>query len=93
LVRPFLSRSEDRESKPYVNPRANLDSAPTSLDFASVAVPHEMQGRSWQPLAKDLELADWRDAFYDRYREYPHGWPGLRPHCVVRTDRYKLTRC
>ena len=34
--------------------------------------------------------ADWRDAVYYRYYEFPHGWHRVRPHYGIRTDRYKL---
>jgi arylsulfatase A-like enzyme len=34
--------------------------------------------------------AEWRDAIYYRYYEFPHGWHKVRPHYGVRTDRYKL---
>ena len=36
--------------------------------------------------------ADWRDAIYYRYYEFPHGWHSVRPHYGVRTGRYKLIR-
>ena len=41
----------------------NIDIAPTMLDFAGVAVPPQMQGRSWKPLLEG-SVADWRRAFF-----------------------------
>jgi len=68
----------------------NLDTAPTILDYAGVAVPPEMQGRSWRPLTLGQTPDDWRQGVYYHYYEYPHGWHDVRPHYGVRTDRYKL---
>ena len=68
----------------------NLDFAPTFLDFAGVPVPEDMQGRSLTTLIDGSPSADWRDAIYYRYYEYPHGWHLVRPHYGVRTERYKL---
>ena len=68
----------------------NLDVPPTLLDLAGVEIPADMQGRSLRPLMNESHSADWRDAIYYRYYEYPHGWHKVRPHYGVRTDRYKL---
>jgi len=70
----------------------NLDFAPTLLDYAGVAVPGDMQGRSLRPLLDGPPPADWRDAIYYHYYEFPHGWHDVRTHYGVRTDRYKLIR-
>jgi arylsulfatase A-like enzyme len=70
----------------------NLDFAPTLLEFAGVAVPSEMQGRSLRPLLDGPPPADWRKAVYYHYYEFPHGWHSVRPHYGVRTDRHKLIR-
>jgi len=70
----------------------NLDFAPTLLDYAGVAVPSEMQGRSLRPLLDGPPPADWRRAIYYHYYEFPHGWHDVRTHYGVRTDRYKLIR-
>src|SRR2546423_4640112 len=41
----------------------NIDLAPTLLDFAGVAIPATMQGRSWRPLLEG-KPADWRKVFF-----------------------------
>ncbi len=70
----------------------NLDFAPTLLDFAGVAAPAEMQGRSLRALLDGPPPAEWRKAIYYHYYEFPHGWHDVRTHYGVRTDRYKLIR-
>ena len=67
----------------------NLDFAETLLDVAGAAVPAEMQGRSLVPLLRGGTPADWRDAIYYQYFEYP-GWHMVRRHYGVRTQQYKL---
>lgn len=67
----------------------NLDFAETFLEIAGVAVPAEMQGRSLVPILRGDAPADWRDAIYYQYFEYP-GAHMVRRHYGVRTDRYKL---
>lgn len=67
----------------------NLDFAPTFLDFAGVAVPEEMQGRSLRPLLAGNTPADWRRSIYYHYYEYP-SWHMVKKHYGVRTERYKL---
>jgi arylsulfatase A-like enzyme len=44
----------------------NIDLAPTLLDYAGVAVPKAMQGRSWRPLLEG-RAGDWRKAFFYCY--------------------------
>ena len=68
----------------------NLDMSPTLLDLAGVVIPTDMQGQSLRPLMSEPAPAEWRDAIYYRYYEFPHGWHKVRPHYGVRTDRYKL---
>ncbi|MEC3881059.1 sulfatase family protein [Parapedobacter sp. 10938] len=66
----------------------NLDFAPTFLDYAGVEVPTNMQGESFRKLVSG-EAADWRDAIYYTYYEYP-SIHMVKRHYGIRTDRYKL---
>ena len=67
----------------------NLDLAQTFLGIAGVEAPDEMQGLSLLPLLKSESPAEWRDALYYQYYEYP-GPHMVRRHYGVRTERYKL---
>jgi arylsulfatase A-like enzyme len=69
----------------------NLDYAATFLELAGVEVPDDMQGRSLAPLLRGATPADWRDAIYYHYYEYP-GVHAVRRHYGVRTERHKLIR-
>lgn len=71
---------------------ANIDWAPTVLDLAGVKAPAEVQGASFLPLLKKGgQKADWRDAVYYHYYEFPQPHH-VYPHFGLRTDRYKLVR-
>lgn len=68
----------------------NIDFAPTMLDIAGVEIPEDIQGISLLPLLKDAKgPADWRDALYYHYYEYPAEHM-VKKHYGIRTDRYKL---
>src|SRR5690349_15407375 len=67
----------------------NLDLAQTFLEMAGVEQPKEMQGRSLVPLMRGESPADWRDAIYYHYYDYP-AYHMVKPHLGVRTERYKL---
>jgi len=67
----------------------NLDYAPTFLEAAGAPVPADMQGRSLVPLLKGQRPADWRDAIYYHYYEYPSVHMVAR-HRGVRSERFKL---
>ena len=65
----------------------SLDFAPTILDYAGAAVPPDVQGRSFRPIARGTKPADWRRAMVYRFYESAYG---IGPHEGIRTDRYKL---
>lgn len=67
----------------------NLDVAPTLLDFAGVAIPHDMQGASMKPLLAGTNVKNWRDKMY--YHYYDKGF-GTTAHYGIQTARYKLIR-
>jgi len=68
---------------------ANVDFAPTFLDYAGVHRPERVQGRSLRPLLKGKTPYDWRQAVYYHYFEYP-GAHSVKRHYGLRTARYKL---
>ena len=67
----------------------NVDAAPTLLEFAGLATPSTVQGRSFAPLAEGRVLPDWRKDWLYEYYEYP-GYENVKPHRGVRTERYKF---
>ncbi len=67
----------------------NVDFGPTFLDFAGVAVPEDMQGRSIRPILNGKTPEDWRQSVYYQYFEFP-AVHMVRRHYGIRTDRYKL---
>lgn len=69
----------------------NIDYAPTILDYAGVAVPDDMDGRSLRPILEGRNPHDWRSSFYYHYYEHPDfQFQDVPPHYGVRTQRYKL---
>ena len=67
----------------------NVDFAETILDYAGVAIPDDMQGRSFRPLLEGATLTDWRTAMY--YRYWMHGsHHNTWAHYGVRTLTHKL---
>jgi arylsulfatase A-like enzyme len=68
----------------------NIDVGPTFLDYAGVAVPPSMQGRSLRPVLRGEMPADWRASMYYRYwvnRDVAHH---VWAHYGVRTHHHKL---
>ena len=53
-------------------PALNVDIAPTLLDFAGVAVPDQMQGRSLRHLLEGSPPDDWRESIL--YSYYENSW-------------------
>jgi N-acetylglucosamine-6-sulfatase len=68
---------------------ANVDFAPTILDYAGVDVPDRMQGHSVRETLTGDSSAESRDAVYYRYwmHRSHHDVPA---HYGIRTDRHKL---
>jgi arylsulfatase A-like enzyme len=67
---------------------ANIDFAPTFLDWAGVPIPPDIQGTSLRGIMEGRQEKV-RDAFYYHYYEFPSPHR-VQPHAGVRTDRYKL---
>ena len=88
---PLLVRYPRRVSPGGVSPELvlNVDLAPTILDFAGVAIPEVMHGRSLRPLLEQHEHVDWRRSFlYEYYAAY-QVVPTL---LAVRTADWKLVK-
>ena len=69
----------------------NIDFGPTFLDFAGVEVPEDMQGVSLRPVLENAGAvpADWREAAYYHYYEYPAEHL-VKRHYGIRTADCKL---
>ena len=67
----------------------NVDFAPTFLDYAGVAVPDDVQGKSARRVLEGKPPKNWRTSMYYQYYEYP-AVHMVRRHYGVRTNRYKL---
>ncbi len=69
----------------------NLDFAETFLDFAGVAIPKDMQGKSLKSLLTNPKNSndDFRDAIYYHYYDFP-AFHMVKKMYGVRTKRYKL---
>jgi arylsulfatase A-like enzyme len=71
----------------------NLDYTPTFLNLAGAAIPDSIQGVSMLPVLESTNPkhipANWRDAIYYHYYEFP-AVHMVKRHYGVRTDRYKL---
>jgi arylsulfatase A-like enzyme len=68
----------------------NIDLAPTLADFAGVAVPRQMQGRSWRPLFEG-KSAGWRQSFLAEYF-WESNFPTTPTLVAVRTHTAKLIK-
>ena len=66
-----------------------LDLPETFLDIAGVAIPDDMQGRSFVPILEGKTPADWRKSFYYHYYEYPSVHM-VKKHEGVYDGRFKL---
>jgi hypothetical protein len=69
----------------------NIDFGPTFLDYAGVEVPADMQGQSLRPvLDNEGEVpAEWREAAYYHFYEYP-AEHSVKRHYGIRTADCKL---
>ncbi len=69
----------------------NVDFGPTFLDLAGIEVPSEMQGRSFRKVLekKGRIPAEWREAAYYHYYEYP-AEHSVKRHYGIRTSDCKL---
>ncbi len=92
LRMPFLARYP-KEIKPGTRSDAiiaNLDFAPTLLDFAGVSKPIEMQGNSFRQVLAGSTPQDWQKTMYYHFHEYPDNDHMAARHYGIRDNRYKL---
>jgi arylsulfatase A-like enzyme len=68
----------------------NIDLAPTFLELAGVAVPREMQGKSWVPLLTGKKT-DWRQSFLAEYF-YEQNFVGTPTLVALRATDAKLIK-
>lgn len=68
----------------------NIDLAPTIVDLAGVAVPREMQGRSWKPLFTG-RTSGWRQSFLAEYF-WEANFPTTPTLVALRTPSAKLIK-
>ncbi|RAH74726.1 sulfatase family protein [Aspergillus aculeatinus CBS 121060] len=68
----------------------NVDFAPTFLDFARVAQPSYMQGRSFRAVLRGSPPAGWQQVAYHRYWMHNDAIHEAYAHYGVRDQRYKL---
>lgn len=91
LRMPFLVRHPPEVEAGAINDDIvlNTDFAPLFLDYAGVATPDDMQGRSFRTILRGQTPSDWRTSMYYRYWMHlsHHGVPA---HYGLRTKRYKL---
>jgi arylsulfatase A-like enzyme len=92
LRMPFVIRYPARIKPGTVNQDMilNLDFAPTFLYYAGIAIPSDMQGRSFDPLLSGHTPEDWRKEMYYRYWMHCDSYHNVYSHYGIRTDRYKL---
>lgn len=67
----------------------NIDFAPLLLDYAGLATPADMDGRSFREVLKGQPPEDWRKAIYYRYWQHQAHRPA---HYGIRTVSDKLIR-
>jgi arylsulfatase A-like enzyme len=67
----------------------NIDIAATILDYAGVAIPTVMQGRSIKPIVDGNPPGDWRTAFL---HDHPAVGTGVYRNEGVRTESFSYTR-
>ena len=88
---PLLARYPKliRQAKTDDHMVLNIDLAPTFLELAGVAIPKEMQGRSWAPLLTGKPI-EWRKSwFYEYFLEANMGPPSM---LAVRTRTAKIIK-
>jgi len=68
----------------------NVDFAPTFLDYAGLAAPSYMQGRSFRSCLRGETPEDWPQVAYHRYWMHRDATHNAYAHYGIRDRRYKL---
>lgn len=68
----------------------NIDFAPLFLDYAGVATPDRMQGKSFRQNLQGKRASGWRTSMYYRYWQHADGAHNATAHYGIRNERYKL---
>ncbi|MGA9277971.1 sulfatase family protein [Ilumatobacter sp.] len=68
----------------------NVDFASTILDLCGLEIPDHVQGRSFAPVLRGEDPADWPDSMYYRYWMHNDGAHACPAHYGVRTRTHKL---
>jgi arylsulfatase A-like enzyme len=84
---PRLPKTEEGKSRDQMI--LNIDLAPTFLSWAGLAIPSEMQGRSFAPLV-DGEMILWRKEFYHEFTWTAEG--RIEPSEGIRSVDWKYIR-
>jgi choline-sulfatase len=91
LIVSFKGKTMKGSTDKLVN--TGLDILPTMFDFAGIAVPQKLTGRSLRPLAQGQPVAEWRDyVVVENHLVQGGEVDGILPSLegrMVRTDRYK----
>lgn len=87
IVDPRLPASQKGKRVPQMV--LNIDIPATILDYAQVAKPSVMQGRSMKPIVDGSPPSDWRSAFL---HDHPAVGGGVYKNEGVRTESFSYTR-
>jgi len=91
LIVSFKGKTVQGSTDKLIN--TGIDVLPTMLDFAGIAVPQTLSGRSLRPLAQGQPASQWRDHVVVENNMVQGGEvDGIPPALearMVRTDRYK----
>ncbi|MEQ9607375.1 MAG: sulfatase [Kiloniellaceae bacterium] len=91
LQMPFLIRYPAGFGPGVVDAMAtNVDFAPTFLDYAGLAVPSYMQGRSLRPVLEGQAPKDWPQVAYHRYWMHKDAIHNAFAHYGIRDQGHKL---
>ncbi len=92
LSMPLLIQYPDRVAAGVTSDDivVNVDFAPTLLDLMGVAIPEDVQGRSFAPILDGETPDDWPTSMYYRYWMHRDGAHNCPAHYGVRTRTHKL---